>query len=420
MLPSTPASVTGRRRRSSPSVSVVIPVRETGGLPLVLRALPPVAEVIVVADPAAGAEVAAVRTVHPDARVLRPVRDGVGAALATGVAAATGDVVVTLNGDGSTDPGEIPRYVAALVGGADVALGSRYAAGGRDLTGGRFRRWADRLLIFFVNALLGTRRTDPGFGYAAFWRDTVGRLDLPAVAPGAVAGWGDGPEIGPLLTLRPAGRGLVVAEVGSVAYPRMRRSRRSDRARLRHWLTAVVRERRDRPGGRHATPPAAAAAGPAPAAVVVVPGPDGPAWPRADRKPAEPIWSPARRRSAPAPWWATGHSAASWSAAESSGEAARRRLGTASGGEQPNDRPPPLPAGHPERASGPDVRPRPAWDHPTAATLPLKPRREVGSRRRRLEGYRQRPELRVINGEGAGGKGRGGRLWAVPRNKKGS
>ena len=48
---------------------------------------------------------------------------------------ARGDVVVTLNGDGSTDPAEIPRFVSALVDGADVALGSRYADGGRDLTG---------------------------------------------------------------------------------------------------------------------------------------------------------------------------------------------------------------------------------------------------------------------------------------------
>ena len=43
------------------------------------------------------------------------------------------------------------------------------------------------------------------------------------------------------------------------------------------------------------------------------------------------------------------------------------------------------------------------------------PRREVGARRRHLEGYRERPDLRVINGEGSGGEGSpSGRLRAVP------
>jgi hypothetical protein len=42
-------------------------------------------------------------------------------------------------------------------------------------------------------------------------------------------------------------------------------------------------------------------------------------------------------------------------------------------------------------------------------------RREVGTRRRHLEGYRQRPDLRVINGDGTGtGQSRSGRLRAVP------
>src|SRR3954452_21883364 len=176
MPPSPLEPATSRHRRTSPSVSVVIQVRDPGGLPLMLRGLPVVDEVIVVSEGPAGETAAAVRSARPDALVIRPGRAGAGNALASGVAASSGDVVVTLHGDGSTDPGEIPRYVAALTGGADVALGSRYRDGGRDLTGGRFRRWADLLLIWVVNALFGTRRTDPGFGYAAFWRDAIERL----------------------------------------------------------------------------------------------------------------------------------------------------------------------------------------------------------------------------------------------------
>src|SRR3954463_13967551 len=143
MPPSPLSPATTRHRRPSPSVSVVIPVRNPGGLSLMLRGLPPVDEVIVVSEGPSTETAAAVRAAHPAARVLRPGRAGFGNALATGLAASTCDVVITLNGDGSTDPAEIPAYVAALTGGADVALGSRYRDGGRDLTGGRFRRWAN-------------------------------------------------------------------------------------------------------------------------------------------------------------------------------------------------------------------------------------------------------------------------------------
>ncbi len=256
MPPSPRTPATSHRRRPSPSVSVVISIDDPRGLPLMLRGLPEVDEVIVVNDGPPGETTAAVRAACPDALVVRPGRSGAGNALASGLAASSGDVVVTLNGDGSTDPGEIPRYVAALTGGADVALGSRYRDGGRDLTGGRFRRWANLVLIWLVNMLFGSRRTDPGFGYAAFWRDALDRLDLPDPSARHAAAWGDGPEIGPLLAVRPEARGLRVAEVGSVAYPRLRRTARAERPRVRDWIRVMAREYAQQ-AGRH-TPDAAA------------------------------------------------------------------------------------------------------------------------------------------------------------------
>src|SRR5436190_8113507 len=99
MPPSPLNPATSRYRPPSPSVSVVIPVRDPGGLAFMLRGLPAVDEVIVVSDGSAADTAAAVRSARPDALVIRPGRPGSGNALASGVAASSGDVVVTLNGD---------------------------------------------------------------------------------------------------------------------------------------------------------------------------------------------------------------------------------------------------------------------------------------------------------------------------------
>lgn len=391
-------------------------------------------EVIVVCEGDETEIAAAVRSVRPDAVVLRPGRPGSGNALATGLAAANCDIVVALSGDGSTDPAEIPRYVAALTAGADVAVGSRYREGGRDLTGGRFRRWLNLALIWLVNALLGTERTDPGFGYAAFWRDALDHLDLPDPAHARPA-WGDGPEFGPILTLRPSARGMRVAEVGSVAYPRMSRPARTERPALHHWLRALAAEHRTRDDHPPYMPPPMArtdrrAPGTARTSDLPVPGTGGnphdgvgatydmhgevsePSWPHADRRrTGEPIWGPPHRRPSPV-----------------------RDLWRAGDNPLPHTSPRPLanPAsptwrtGYPGRATGPDAKPRTAEDKrpdPAQARLipPQPPApREVGLRRRRLESYRQRPDLKVINGEGTGGgRTRSGRLRPVPRENLG-
>nr|WP_221377817.1 glycosyltransferase [Actinoplanes polyasparticus] len=400
----------------------MIPVRDPAALHLMLRGMPGVDEIVVVDIDSALPE-------QPGAILVRPGSAGAGNALAAGVGVTRGDVVVTLNGDGSTDPAEIPRFVAALVGGADVALGSRYSAGGRDLTGGRFRRWANLLLIWCLNTLLGTRRTDPGFGYAAFWRDTVPDLGLPDPTPGATAGasWGAGPEVGPLLALRPAVRGLRVAEVASVAFPPIRRTLRSDRPRLHHWLRTAWRERNT--GGRHAT---GAPRPHAPRSLPVLnPLPllderdprlrktseTGVGRRALDRRAVQALAAerqtsePARRFTGAKGWDQTDRRTVRplW---------ASYGRGATGAHQLPNAAPPVWRDGHPERLGGPDTQPRPGsapW--PEGGTTQPSFRPEIGSRRRRIAGFRQsQPDLRVINGEGAGAAtGRRARLRSVKK-----
>src|SRR5918992_634418 len=123
------------QRSGNPRVSVVVPTRnEARNLEVVLPAVaavrPAVHEVIVVDGNSVDGTVEVARRVLPWVRVITQTRKGKGNAMACGFAAATGDIMVMFDADGSADPAEIPAFVRALINGADFAKGSRFAKGG--------------------------------------------------------------------------------------------------------------------------------------------------------------------------------------------------------------------------------------------------------------------------------------------------
>lgn len=205
----------------SPSVSVVIPTKnEARNLPWVFARLPiGLAEVIVVDANSTDGTVDVARRLRPDVRVVEQSRTGKGNALACGIAVARGDVIVTLDADGSADPAEILPFVAALTSGADFAKGSRFRRGGGSTDITRFRRLGNAVLCGFVNSSFETEYTDLCYGFNAFWSHCVPHLALPAVA-GADAVFGDGFEIETLINLRAAMSPLSVVEVPSFELPR--------------------------------------------------------------------------------------------------------------------------------------------------------------------------------------------------------
>ena len=223
----TPAGNTFGNGSMSPSVSVVIPaLNEERNLPHVFSALPAdVSEVILVDGGSVDRTVDVARELRPDVVVVQQTRKGKGNALACGFAACTGDIIVMIDADGSTDPAEIPLFVQQLVDGADFVKGSRFSNGGdsHDIT--KLRKLGNDGLNLVVNVLFGTRFTDLCYGYNAFWRNVVPVLDLPDTRlPQPSDGhklWGDGFEIETMINIRAAADGMKVGEVGSVEHARI-------------------------------------------------------------------------------------------------------------------------------------------------------------------------------------------------------
>ncbi|WP_375387383.1 glycosyltransferase family 2 protein [uncultured Amnibacterium sp.] len=209
---------------SAPTVSIVVPARnEARNLEVVLPLLPAVHQVVLVDGHSVDDTIETAKRVMPGIHVVQQTRRGKGNALACGFAAATGDIIVMFDADGSADPDEIPAFVRALTEGADVAKGSRFTRGGgsEDIT--RFRSLGNLFLNTVTNLLLGSRYTDLCYGYNAFWRRLVPGLHLPdhTFEAADTMIWGDGFEIETVLNCRFFLGGHRIVEVGSVEKSRI-------------------------------------------------------------------------------------------------------------------------------------------------------------------------------------------------------
>ena len=167
----------------APRISVVVPVKNEALniLPLVEeieRACVPLGsfEVIYVDDGSTDAtveHVLAARATRPWLRLIgHEVGCGQSAAVRTGVQAARGPIVVTLDGDGQNDPAFIPQLVAALDD-PDTALAAGQRVGRKD---GSYKKWQSRIANGVRGRILKDGTRDTGCGLKAFRRDVYLRL----------------------------------------------------------------------------------------------------------------------------------------------------------------------------------------------------------------------------------------------------
>jgi dolichol-phosphate mannosyltransferase len=113
----------------------------------------------------------------------RPSKEGLGRAYVDGfrhVLAGGAELVLEMDCDFSHDPEDVPRLIAAVEGGADLALGSRYVTGGGTANWGLFRRLISRGASIYTRVLLMPIRDSTG-GFKCFRRHVLESIELDRI-----------------------------------------------------------------------------------------------------------------------------------------------------------------------------------------------------------------------------------------------
>jgi dolichol-phosphate mannosyltransferase len=114
----------------------------------------------------------------------REQKDGLGPAYLAGFhrALAEGaELVLEMDCDFSHDPDDVPRLLAAVEEGADLALGSRYVKGGAVRNWGLVRRFVSAGGSLYARVLLGVNIRDLTGGFKCFRREVLEAVDLSSI-----------------------------------------------------------------------------------------------------------------------------------------------------------------------------------------------------------------------------------------------
>lgn len=201
-----------------PGVSVVLPTfnesENIGNLISAIQKQLPGCEVIVVDDNSPDGTWRIVEEIGKNNSLVRLIRRtderGLTSALSRGIKEAAGETIIWLDCDFSMPPDTIPLLLERIESGADVAIGSRYAAGGSDSRG----EWMPMAFSWVINKsaamLLDGSVTDYTSGFVAARSAVLKELQLH----------GDYGEYCIDFLGRALRRGFTVVEVGYVCKPR--------------------------------------------------------------------------------------------------------------------------------------------------------------------------------------------------------
>lgn len=168
---------------ASPSLlSIVVPVfDEAENIPLFLRGIEEAIhepyEVLIVYDFPEDNTLPAIAEMDPPAKNVQPILNTLGRgvlnAIKAGFAASTGDVIVFMAGDRADDPRDVPAMVRLIREGADVAAGSRYMRGGKQIGKKFFKQLLSRCAGLSLHSLTGLPTHDATNNFRAYSRRVI-------------------------------------------------------------------------------------------------------------------------------------------------------------------------------------------------------------------------------------------------------
>ena len=171
--------------RAKPFVSIIIPAfneQKNIGDTLkktcnVAESSPFPCEIIVVDDGSTDLTVNLAKQ-HEVTVLTNGANEGKGAALRRGFAHARGEILITMDADGSHDPEDIPTLLSPVLNGATLAIGSRFASeeGKRSTT--RLNLFGNGLISLSIMLLTARQITDSQSGFRAMRRAFLRELNL--------------------------------------------------------------------------------------------------------------------------------------------------------------------------------------------------------------------------------------------------
>lgn len=185
---------------------LICTLNEEDNLPYVLPFIPDwVDEVLLIDGHSTDKTVEVAQSLLDGVKVIYQKGKGKGDALKTGIENATGDIIVTLDADGATDPRLMLRFVEPLLDGYDFCKGSRFSRGyPRQKVW--YRVMGNLFITLLFDVLFWKKYTDLCSGYNAFWTETTRSVLMP---------WpSDGFENEPMINSRISRHGLKVKEIG--------------------------------------------------------------------------------------------------------------------------------------------------------------------------------------------------------------